>query len=283
MDLLPRRVLRAAQATNVRFGAEVTAIDQDESSVTVHYRGPAGRHSVTGDYAICALPVLSAARHRGPGPALLAARSRRRSASSTTTPRPRSCSRCGSRFWEQEDGIVGGTTDDRPADPAHLLPVVLAIPNEERGTLLASYTWGQDALRWDAMDAEPGDRAGARGRGQDPPVDDDRVRGRRRLELVRRSVGARRLRAVRARAADTAAGRRSSRPRAASTSRASTRRSITRGSRARSSRASAPRARSTRLPRCSRASKSVPTGELSRRDPRRRWPRPGRASPRRTS
>jgi monoamine oxidase len=27
-------------------------------------------------------------------------------------------------------------------------------PWDERGTLLASYTWGQDALRWGAMDAE---------------------------------------------------------------------------------------------------------------------------------
>ena len=27
-------------------------------------------------------------------------------------------------------------------------------PEEARGTLLASYTWGQDALRWEAMDPE---------------------------------------------------------------------------------------------------------------------------------
>ena len=83
------------------------------------------------------------------------------------------------RFWEAEDGIVGGTTvTDLPI--RRICYPSFSDPNDERGTLLASYTWGQDALRWGAMDAEDDDRAGARGRRPDPPVDHDRVRGRRR-------------------------------------------------------------------------------------------------------
>ena len=57
------------------------------------------------------------------------------------------------RFWEQEDGIVGGTTvTDLPI--RRICYPSYSNPNDERGTLLASYTWGQDALRWGAMDSE---------------------------------------------------------------------------------------------------------------------------------
>src|SRR4051812_11541970 len=55
MDQLPR-AFYAQVRESVRFGAEVNAIEQDESAVTVHYRSPVGRFKVQADYAICAIP-----------------------------------------------------------------------------------------------------------------------------------------------------------------------------------------------------------------------------------
>ena len=190
----------------VRFGAEVTrdrAGRRLASRSTTAARPAASRSR--GDYAICAIP-FSVLRDIEVLGTPSRARSRRRSASSTTTPRRRSSSRSRHRFWEAEDGIVGGTTvTDLPI--RRICYPSFSDPDDERGTLLASYTWGQDALRWGAMDGRRRDRAGARGRRPDPPVDHDRVRGRRDARLVRRPVGARRVRALRARAADAAPGR----------------------------------------------------------------------------
>jgi monoamine oxidase len=48
---------------------------------------------------------------------------------------------------------VGGTTvTDLPI--RRICYPSFSDPDDERGTMLASYTWGQDALRWGAMDAE---------------------------------------------------------------------------------------------------------------------------------
>ena len=57
------------------------------------------------------------------------------------------------RFWEHEDGIVGGgaTVTDLPVRRLNYPP---DDPSTRRGVLLASYTWGQDALQWGAMDEE---------------------------------------------------------------------------------------------------------------------------------
>jgi monoamine oxidase len=151
MDRLPNAFYEHVKQY-VRFGAEVTAIQQDPNSVTVHYRGPAGRASVTGDYAICALPfsvlrdieVLGTAFSR---PKQKAIRELNYNASGKILFQTRH------RFWEWEDGIVGGTTvTDLPI--RRICYPSFSDPNDERGTLLASYTWGQDALRWGAMDAE---------------------------------------------------------------------------------------------------------------------------------
>jgi monoamine oxidase len=57
------------------------------------------------------------------------------------------------RFWEEEDGIVGGTTVTELPIRRICYPS-FSDPNDERGVMLASYTWGQDALRWGAMDEE---------------------------------------------------------------------------------------------------------------------------------
>ena len=55
MDRLPRAFYAELQQ-EVRFGAEVRAIDQTDADVTVHYKTEAGRFSITADYCVCALP-----------------------------------------------------------------------------------------------------------------------------------------------------------------------------------------------------------------------------------
>ena len=150
LDLLPQAFYRA-MPDRVRFGAEVHAISQDEDSVTVHYETRSGRFSVTADYAICAIP-FSVLRDIETQPALSrpkqkAIRELNYNASSKILFQTRT------RFWEHEDGIVGGTTTtDLPI--RRICYPSFSDPDEQRGTLLASYTWGQDALRWGAMDAE---------------------------------------------------------------------------------------------------------------------------------
>jgi monoamine oxidase len=149
LDLLPRAFYENLKPY-VRFGAEVTAIEQSPDEVTVHYKqSEAGRMRVSGDYAICAIPfsvlrdieILNTPFSR---PKQKAIRELNYNASAKILFQVRH------RFWEQEDGIVGGTTvTDLPI--RRICYPSYSDPNEERGTLLASYTWGQDALRWGAM------------------------------------------------------------------------------------------------------------------------------------
>jgi monoamine oxidase len=56
------------------------------------------------------------------------------------------------RFWEDEDGIYGGGTVTDLAIRRMNYPT--PDPSTSRGVLLASYTWGQDALQWGSMDEE---------------------------------------------------------------------------------------------------------------------------------
>ncbi|MEO7119178.1 MAG: flavin monoamine oxidase family protein [Candidatus Limnocylindrales bacterium] len=151
MDLLPRAFFSQLQDC-VRFGADIQSLEQGSDSVTVHYRTNAGRFSETGDYAICAMPfsVLRDIEVMGIGfsrPKQKAIRELNYNASAKILFQTRH------RFWEEEDGIVGGTTvTDLPI--RRICYPSFSDPANERGTLLASYTWGQDALRWGAMDAE---------------------------------------------------------------------------------------------------------------------------------
>jgi len=151
MDLLPRAFYEHLKPY-VRFGAEVTSIEQSPDDVTVHFKGLAGRESVKADYAICAIPfsVLRDIEILGTGfsrEKQKAIRELNYNASAKILFQTRH------RFWEWEDDIVGGTTvTDLPI--RRICYPSFSDPNDERGTLLASYTWGQDALRWGAMGAE---------------------------------------------------------------------------------------------------------------------------------
>jgi monoamine oxidase len=149
MDRLPN-AFYAELRQEVRFGAEVRAIDQTDADVTVHYKTEAGRFSIRADYCVCALPFpclrtielgrpFSHAKMR-------AIRQLNYPASTKILFQVRN------RFWEQEDGIVGGATVTDL--PIRRMNYPGACADTTRGILLASYTWGQDALQWGAMDPE---------------------------------------------------------------------------------------------------------------------------------
>ena len=149
MDALPNAFFAALQ-DEVRLGAEVFAIEQDPDGVTVHYKTEAARFSVRGDYAVCTLP-FPVLRTIEVTPELHATSSGP-SGSSTTTRRPRSCSRCANASGRR---TTGSSAARRVTDlPVRRLNYPPPDPTTSRGVLLASYTWGQDALQWGAMDEE---------------------------------------------------------------------------------------------------------------------------------
>jgi monoamine oxidase len=133
----------------IRFGAEVHAIEQDEHTVTAHFKTEAGRWSETADYAICTIPfsVLRGIEvltpfSRGKQKAI---RQLNYAASTKILFQVRE------RIWER-DGIFGGATVTDL--PVRRLNYPTPDPSTRRGVLLASYTWSQDAARWGAMDEE---------------------------------------------------------------------------------------------------------------------------------
>jgi len=145
-DLLPRAFLPEL-GDRIRFGAKMVALEQSDTDVTVHYRTGAGRFSVTGDYAILTVP-FPVLRHVEIAPAFSrpkqrAIRQLHYDASAKVFLQFRR------RFWEDDDGIVGGGT-----------VTDLAVRNvyypdhgrdTGRGVVLASYTWGEDAQRWGSL------------------------------------------------------------------------------------------------------------------------------------
>jgi monoamine oxidase len=150
-DMLPRAFYEQVKHY-VRFGAEVNAVEQTEHDVTVHYKSGGNRFSVTGDYAICTLPYpvmrsieVTPALSRGKQKAI---RELHYNSSTKIVFQTRS------RFWEKEPlGIVGGTTATDLSIRRIVYPS-FSDPNEDRGMMLASYTWGSDALRWSSMGEE---------------------------------------------------------------------------------------------------------------------------------
>jgi monoamine oxidase len=149
MDRLPNAFYQRLERF-VRLGAEVHAIDQDSESVTVHYKTEAGHFQVRGDYAICTVPfsVLRSIEALKPfsREKQRAIRQLNYHASTKVLFQVRS------RFWERTDGILGGATVTDL--PIRRMNYPAPRPDSERGVLLASYTWGQDALQWGAMDPE---------------------------------------------------------------------------------------------------------------------------------
>jgi monoamine oxidase len=148
-DNLPNAFYREIPR-QVRFGAEVHAIDQDADGVTVHFKTESGRYSERGDYAIVTLPfsvlrqveVLTPFSHEKQR----AIRQLNYAASTKVLFQVRE------RIWETDDGIFGGATVTDL--PIRRMNYPTPNPDDPRGVLLASYTWDQDAARWGAMDEE---------------------------------------------------------------------------------------------------------------------------------
>jgi monoamine oxidase len=148
MDALPNAFFHELKDV-VRFGAEVRSIQQDGDSVTVHCRIGPDPVSFIGDYAICTVPfsVLRPIEHSFSREKERAIRQLNYHASTKILLQVRN------RFWERDDGIVdgGATVTDLSIRRMNYPP---SDPSTSRGVLLASYTWGQDALQWGAMDEE---------------------------------------------------------------------------------------------------------------------------------
>lgn len=150
-DLLPNAFYEQLKP-EVRFGANVHALEQDESSVTVRFKTEAGRFTETGDYAVCAIP-FSILRDVEVTPSW--SREKQKAIRELNyNPSTKILFQTKTRFWERTDGIVGGTTTTDLPIRRICYPSHPPDPGDPRGTLLASYTWGQDALRWGGMDEE---------------------------------------------------------------------------------------------------------------------------------
>ena len=145
-DHLPHAFLPALGA-RVRYGARMTAIDQDPNQVTVHYTTNAGRFQAKGDYAVLSVPfpVLRHVEVLQPfsRPKQRAIRQLHYDASAKIFFQTRS------RFWETEEGIFGGgTVTDLPIRNLYYTDYG---KETGRGILLASYTWSEDAQRWGSL------------------------------------------------------------------------------------------------------------------------------------
>jgi monoamine oxidase len=151
MDQLPAAFLPKL-GSRIRLGARVVALSQTDSEVTVHYRTRGGRFEDRGDFAVITAP-FPALRHMEVMPAF--SRTKQKAIRQLTyDASAKIFLQFRRRFWEEDDGIVGGTT-----------VTDLAIRNvfypehggdTGRGVVLASYTWSEDAHRWGSL--SPGQR-----------------------------------------------------------------------------------------------------------------------------
>jgi monoamine oxidase len=151
MDRLPL-AFEPALRRHIRFGARLVALDQSDAAVTVHYQTAAGRATETADYAILTVP-FPVLRHVE----VLKPFSRAKQRAIRQLHYDAAAKiffQCRRRFWEDDDGIMGGgTVTDLP-----IRAVWYPDHGREtgRGVLLASYTWSEDAQRWGSL--APADR-----------------------------------------------------------------------------------------------------------------------------
>jgi monoamine oxidase len=145
-DRLPHAFLPSVGEC-IRYGAKMTALEQSPDSATVRYETRGGRFEARGDYVLLTVP-FPVLRHVEASPAF-------------SHPKQRAIRelnydasgkiffQCRRRFWEQDEGIFGGgTLTDLPVRniyyPEH-------GRETGRGVLIASYTWAQDAQRWQSL------------------------------------------------------------------------------------------------------------------------------------
>ena len=145
-DMLPRAFLPEL-GHRIRYGAKMTAVEQGPTSATIHYQTRAGNFSETGDHVILTVP-FPVLRHVEVNPAF--SRQKQRAIRELNYDASgKIFFQCRRRFWEEDDGIFGGgTLTDTPVRniyyPEH-------GRETGRGILIASYTWAQDAHRWQSL------------------------------------------------------------------------------------------------------------------------------------
>ena len=148
-DMLPRAFLPQL-ASRIHYGAKMIAIEQSPESATIHYQTRAGNFSVSGDHVILTVP-FPVLRHVEVNPAF-SHRKQRAIRELNYDASGKIFFQCKRRFWEEDDGIFGGgTLTDTPVRniyyPEH-------GRETGRGVLIASYTWAQDAQRWQSLSKE---------------------------------------------------------------------------------------------------------------------------------
>jgi monoamine oxidase len=143
-DRLPQAFLPALKDC-ISFGQRLTALGWDDGGVSL--RTTSGE-IFNADSAIIAIP-FSSLRFVRTDPLLLPRR-RRAIRELHYDPATKVLLEFSRRFWEQDDDIYGGgsTTDLANRNiyyPSH------DMGSDRGGVVLASYTWGEDALRWDSL------------------------------------------------------------------------------------------------------------------------------------
>lgn len=149
MDRLPQAFLDELHE-NIYFGQRLIAIEQSANQVTFHVRSALGKRSFSADYAILTLPFpvlrhIEVLQPFSPGKQR-AIRQLHYDASAKIFLQFRR------RFWEQDEAIVAGSTITDLAIRNIYYPQ--SSPTTQRGVMLASYTWGEDAQRWGSLSPE---------------------------------------------------------------------------------------------------------------------------------
>jgi monoamine oxidase len=148
-DLLPRAFLPQLQDC-IAYGWRMTALEWSANDKRVTVRSHQGA-SVSGDATIIAIP-FSSLRFVRTDPLFAPAR-RRAIRELHYDAASKVLLEFNRRFWELDDGIYGGGSVTDQANryvyyPSH------GLASDKGGVVLASYSWGEDALRWDSLTPE---------------------------------------------------------------------------------------------------------------------------------
>jgi monoamine oxidase len=138
----------------ISFGRRMDAIDWSATSgrINVHTTVQSTtRETLTSDAAIIAIP-FSSLRFVRTDP-LFSAQRRRAIRELHYDAATKVLLEFDRRFWEQDDNIFGGGSTTDLANryiyyPSH------DLGSDRGGVVLASYSWGEDALRWDSLTPE---------------------------------------------------------------------------------------------------------------------------------
>jgi len=146
-DLLPRGFLPELEDC-ITYGARVMSVSQSEDGVSVVYEDEEGSSNQARAQRLILTPAFSVLRHVEFSPPLSHGK-RKAFRELNYDPATKILLEFKSRFWEREGIRGGGSVTDLPARflyyPSH------GIGSSGSAVLLASYTWTNDALRWDAL------------------------------------------------------------------------------------------------------------------------------------